>query len=193
MSIDELQDGLKAQRKDFDRQIEKIKDAKEKATRKAQEVIREQWNKQSEIVGDARVIIGPKMYQLRLSFGQYSPHQLTAQVVELSLDGHMKDSYSAQTCLSTFLNKYKDVQFVGPNDPHYSKMKAMDPSKAKSYQGFRIGQKVTFQVRGHWKRTTTEGTIKNFTKTGKVTVASGYEGRFKTTLDISKIKPVEND
>ena len=192
MNIDELQDGLKEQRKDFDRQITKITEAKREATYAAQKVIRAQWNKQSEIMEGARVIIGPKMYQLRLSFGQYSPWQLTAEMVELSLDGYMKDSYSASTHLSAFLSKYKDVQFVGPDDPNYSKMKPMDPSKAKSYQGFRIGQKVMFQERGHWRSRTVEGIVNNFTKTGKVTVVHGYEGRLKNTLDVSKIKPVEN-
>lgn len=188
--LQEMQEQFKAQLKDLDGQIEALKSKKAKAISDGQNAMISLWDKESPIKKGARCVLGPKMHEVGVRFNKYRPTLMEVNVYELTKAKTRKETYRSFQTLQSFVKAYPDVPFTNPGDSGYNKLRPLNPKDLKSYQGFRVGQLVTWSEFDRWHRSHHEGKISNFTPTGKVTVKHGYEGRLKATLKIKDIKPV---
>lgn len=178
--------------KDFDQKIKALKSAKEINVKTTQKVMRQIWSDESETPEGSRCVIGPKMYEVGIRFNPYSPSQMSVNVYELTKANKKKETYGSYKLLGSFIEKHPNVPFTRPTDSGYAKLGTMNPKSLKSYQGFRVGQEVSWKTFDGWHSVSHKGIVNNFTSTGKVTVTYGHNNA-KVTLRISDIKPVDKE
>lgn len=175
---------------EIDDKIIILKRERERMVQAAQDKIKAAWSEQSPYKAGARVVVGPKWYELRVWFIDYKPLDPNATLKELNKDGFLKEVGGTSHDLKYFLSKHPDAVLVNPTDPGYAKLRPINAGKLKEYRGFKVGQEVEYRSGSRWNRHWNTGTIVRFTPTGKVTVQTGGA---RQVFKIEYLRPVRQE